>query len=211
MENFPPNSKASKGPPKEPVQRVTQADAVRRKPSLGKKFAQTFIGGDARTAWEYMIWENALPQARDLVVDVLQGGIERLFNGAVRPRSRGSGPNPLGYVSYNSYSRGPMRVDDRPPLPTRPEISRQARARHSFDEIILQTREDAEEVLSRMYDILGSQYEVVTVADLYGLVGIRPEHTDTMWGWTDLRGTQVGRVRGLGYLLDLPEPEHLGR
>jgi hypothetical protein len=59
-----------------------------------------------------------------------------------------------------------------------------------------------------MREILDSQYEVVTVADLYELVGTEPTHVDTTWGWTNLKGAGVARVRGLGYLLDLPEPEH---
>jgi hypothetical protein len=154
-----------------------------------------------------------IPAARDMVVDGLQSYIERLFNGNVRPRSRGIGPNPYGgYTSYNEYSRGPARTTfERPPLPARQQVSSQARARHEFDEIILETRMDAEEVLTAMYDILGSQHEVVTVADLYELVGFEFTHVDTTWGWTDLRGAGVGRIRGRGYVLDLPEPEHLSR
>jgi hypothetical protein len=209
MEQFPPNSKASRRGPAVPVERVTSADAVRRKPSLGKKFSQTFIGGDARTAWDYMIWEVAVPEIRYLMVESLQSGIERFFTGAVSRGRHPTGRNPLGHFNYQSrYQHGPQ--DDRGPVPTRRQLSSQARARHDFDEIILQTRVDAQEVLERMYDML-EQYEVVTVADLYGLVGLKPDHTDTTWGWTDLKGTTVGRVRGLGYLLDLPEPEALRR
>lgn len=209
MDHFPPNSKASKGPVREPVQRVTQADAVRRKPGLGKKFAQTFIGGDARTAWDYMVWDVAVPEIKNMMVDALQSGVERFFHGTVRPRSRGGGPNPYGYVAYNQMSRGRSVHDDRPPMPTRQQLSRPARARHDFDEIILQTRPDAEEALESMKTILDSQYEVVTVADLYELVGIKPDHTDTRWGWTNLKDAGIGRIRGLGYVLDLPDPEPL--
>ena len=204
MENFPPNSKASRGPQREPVQRVTSADAVRRPPSLGKRFTQTFLAGDApRTAWEYMLFDIMIPGARDVVVEGLQSWVERIFNGG-RPRHRGVSPNPYGHFSYNRVYRGNMQ-DDRPPT-ARPQLSSPARARHDFDEIILQSRADVEEVREQMYNILG-QYDVVTVADLYLLVGIKPDHTDTTWGWESLEGTQVGRVRGLGYLLDLPEPK----
>jgi len=40
------------------------------------------------------------------------------------------------------------------------------------------------------------------------LVGLAATHTDNKWGWTDLSGAGVSRIRG-GYLLDLPEPEPL--
>lgn len=205
MENFPPNSRASRE--RDPVERVTSADAVRRKPSLGKQFSRTFINGDAKTAGEYMVFEVVVPAARDLLVEAVHAGFERLVYGAAtRPRRGIVSPNPYGHVNYRGMSQRP---DDRPPMPNQRTLSRQARARHDFDEIVLATRQDAEEVLERMFDIL-DRYESVSVADLYELTGFTPTHTDKTWGWTRLKGASVGRIRSGGYLLDLPDPEHLG-
>lgn len=81
-------------------------------------------------------------------------------------------------------------------------MSRQARAAHDFDEIVLETRGDAEIVIEKLRDTL-AQYDVVTVADLYDLVGITGSFTDNKWGWYNLRDARVSPVRG-GYLLDLP-------
>lgn len=86
-------------------------------------------------------------------------------------------------------------------------MSRQARSRHDFDEVVLTSRTEAEEVIDRLFEVV-SRYGTATVADLYELVGITGTHTDNKWGWTDLRGAGVSRVRG-GYLLDLPEPQPL--
>jgi hypothetical protein len=83
-------------------------------------------------------------------------------------------------------------------------MSRMARSRHDFDEIVLQSRTEAEEVIDRLFDLV-SRYDTATVADLYELVGIQGSHTDHKWGWTDLRGADVSRTRD-GYLLDLPDP-----
>ena len=83
-------------------------------------------------------------------------------------------------------------------------ISRRARASHDFDEVILQSRAEAEEVIDNLYEVV-SQYGAASVADLYQLVGITASHQDTKWGWTELRGTGVSKVRH-GYLLDLPQP-----
>jgi hypothetical protein len=80
---------------------------------------------------------------------------------------------------------------------------------HDFNEIILATRVEAEEVLDRLFDIL-NKYQTVSVSDLYELVGITANFTDEKWGWTELRGSQVAKVRN-GYLLDLPRPEPLDR
>jgi hypothetical protein len=95
--------------------------------------------------------------------------------------------------------------ETRPPA----SMSRRARARHDFDEIVLESRGEAEEVLDRMFDLL-SRYDSVSVADLYELTGIQSAHTDQKWGWPDLRGSQVTRTRTGGYVIDLPEPSPLG-
>ena len=82
-------------------------------------------------------------------------------------------------------------------------MSARARSRHEFDEIVLGSRAEAEEVIERMFDIVG-RYTTATVADLYELVGVRSTHVDQKWGWSDMRGAGVTRVRD-GYLLELPD------
>lgn len=86
-------------------------------------------------------------------------------------------------------------------------MSRQSRARHQFDDIVLDERAEAEQVIDQLFDLV-SKYGSATVADLYELVGLASTHTDHKWGWEELMGAGVSRVRG-GYLLDLPEPEPL--
>ena len=208
MENpeFPPNSEASKSRPVEDkdVKRVTTKEPVRRKKSLRKQFSETFVAGDAKSAIRYAALDVLLPAARDTIVETLQQYVEKLFMGDSRRRFRGSTPpqsGPTGYVSYNRLSpstriAGPGRV-----------MSRQARARHNFDEIVLEERAEAEEVIDRLFDLV-SRYESASVADLYELVGLESSHTDNKWGWTDVRGSGVTRTRD-GYLLDLPEPQPL--
>lgn len=71
----------------------------------------------------------------------------------------------------------------------------------------MESRPEAETVLDNLYDIL-NKYDVVSVSDLYELVGITPQHTDQKWGWTTLQGAGVSRMRD-GYLLNLPEPQPL--
>ena len=201
---FPPNSKSSK---KDNIQEkditpIVSSGAVRRKKSFRKQISDTFVAGDAKTAARYSIFEIMLPAARDMIVETLQQGIEKLFTGDSRRRgSTHPQSGATGYVSYNrvgmgARSTGPSRA-----------ISRQARARHNFDEIMLDNRVEAEEVIDKLFELV-SRYESATVADLYELVGLTSTHTDHKWGWTDLHGSGVSRIRG-GYLLDLPEPEAL--
>jgi hypothetical protein len=199
---FPPNSEASRKISERNVTRVTVTEPIRRKKSLRKQFSETFVAGDAKSAVRYVIFDVLLPAAKDMIVEAGSQGIEKLIFGD--SRRRGSTPpqsGPTGYVSYNRYSMG-----GRPNILNSPQraMSRQARSRFDFDEIILESRVEAEEVIDRLFDLV-SRYESATVADLYELVGLASVHTDNKWGWTDIRGAGVSRTRG-GYLLDLPDP-----
>jgi hypothetical protein len=195
---FPSNSESSKTGKK--ISPVVTRGASRRKKSLRRQFKETFVAGDAKSAIQYVIFDVLLPAAKDMVVEAGSSGLEKLIFGEGRRRGMMRPPSgPTGHISYNRYSSesrfsGPQRA-----------ISRQARARHNFDEIVLDQRAEAEEVIDRLFDLV-SRYETASVADLYELVGLDSVHTDNKWGWTDLTGAGVTRVRG-GYLLDLPEPE----
>lgn len=202
-----PDSPKIKSKEEKKVTRVTQGEVVRRKKPLGKRFAELFVGGSAKSAWSYVAFDVIVPAAKDMLADAVSQGVERMVFGETRSRSR-SGRHPTsGYTNYsNRYSPAPNRrpnVDDLP----RHAISQRGRAAHDFDEIILATRVEAEEVLDRLYDIV-SRYESATVLDLYELVGIPGNYTDDKWGWLEFPGAGVARVRG-GYLLDLPKPEPL--
>jgi hypothetical protein len=211
MQDFPANSQKARdraeGPPQtqrpKKIEQVTSAQADRRPRGLGRRFKETFVGGSARGAIDYMILEVVIPAVQDTMIDAFQGGVERLIRGESRPRRSGSMPysNPprIDYSKFNTNSP-----------PTSRTISRQSRTRHDFGEIVIQQRQEAEEVIDRMFDIL-SRYGTVTVADLYELTGIQSGHTDTKWGWTSLRGAKATRMRSGGFLLDLPEPESLER
>lgn len=209
MDTFPPNSQKGRvrAEPKQ-LQQVATGASRRRRP-LGKQFRSVFFGGDARTATEYMVFDVAIPMVKDMLVEAVSSGFERLVLGDRAPRRRGFGQPPyFGHTNYGAVSRGPVRDEPRPGMGRPPMMSRQARARHDFGEIVLRSRQDAEEVLDRMYDAL-SKYDEVSVADLYALTGIESSHVDTKWGWTDLRGADVGRTRTGGYILQLPDPEIL--
>lgn len=212
MQDFPPNSHRAKTQPEPPkkIERVTSAEVVRRKKGLGRQFKETFIGGDAKMAMQYMMIEVVVPAVRDTMIDALQGGIEKLIYGDDRPR-RGSRsapsayPNP-GHVAYNRM--GPSVPPRSAPPSSQNALSRRSRARHDFDDIVIPSRPEAEEVIDRMFDLL-SRYGSVRVADLYELTGIAGTHTDHKWGWTELRGARAARLRSGGYLLELPEPQPL--
>lgn len=215
MDEFPSNSRKPpilKEESKKKIEKVTTGEVTRRKQTLSRRFISTFIGGDAKQAWVAVVTDVLVPAAKDMAADALSQGFERMIYGEARSRSRrpSTGFGYQGYtspshISYNRFASNNQR--NTPQEGRRPPISSQARSSHNFDEIVLSTRVEAEEVVDRLFDLV-SRYESATVADLYELVGITGEYTDEKWGWTDIRGTDVSRIRD-GYLLNLPKPEPL--
>lgn len=198
--NFPPNSEASKKTSDKNVEQVTSGEVIRKKKSLRSQLKDTFIAGDLKTSVRYVAFDILLPTLRDMIWEAGSGGIEKLIFGDSRRRGATTPQaGPTGYVSYNRYGMSGGRGS----APQR-AMSRTARARHDFDEIVLESRVEAEEVIDQLFDLV-SRYESATVADLYELVGLPSTHTDHKWGWADLRGAGVTRVRD-GYLLDVPGP-----
>lgn len=219
MQDFPGNSaKArvrSEGPQPsgrpERIERITSAEADRRKVGVGRRFKETVIHGDARMAADYALTDIIIPAIRDLMFDAIQGSLDRWIYGESRRGFRRGGggfsqtptyPNGAPRVDYGSYSSG------RPPTSSPRMLSRQSRTRHDFDEIVIYSRAEAEEVLERMYEFI-ERYGMVTVYELYAMTGIAASHTDHKWGWTSLRNAKIIRQRNGGFLLDLPEPEAL--
>lgn len=210
MEEFPSNSrKARTQPDDEPkkIEKVVTGEVVTRKKPLGRKIFGTFFGGDAKGVAGYIVMDVLLPAAKDAIADAFSQGIERMLFGEVRSASRRTGHRPAGTAGYVSYNRFAQQSPTQGRREEPRSVSRRARGQHDFDEIILATRAEAEEVIDRLFDLV-SRYEQATVSDLYSLVDISGNFTDEKWGWTDLRGAGVTRIRD-GYLLDLPKPVQL--
>ncbi|MDF2800179.1 MAG: hypothetical protein K0S61_82 [Anaerocolumna sp.] len=201
-DSYPSNSIYKKEEKEEPkkVERVTQGKVITRKKSLSKRFMETFIADDIINVKDYIIKDVLVPSAKSTITDIAQGifdavqtGIEvALFGEAVRNRSRGN--RNKSYVSYNSYSSN--KRDDRR------EASSRNISRHTFDDIVLESYDEAEEVLGHLVDLI-TDYGQATVSDLYGLVGISSSFTDDKFGWDDLSRVRVSRARG-GWQLNLP-------
>jgi hypothetical protein len=212
-EEFPSNSRNKAEPEKgtKKVEKIVTGDVSRRKPPLGRRFRELFVGGDAKSVGGYVLLDILLPAIKDTVADMVSQGVERMLFGDTRSTSRRTGQRPSGnsgYVSYNRYSSASSPWNREKDRREEPRVHRaRTRGSHNFDDIILATRAEAEEVIDRLFDLV-SRYEQATVSDLYELVGIESNFTDEKWGWTDIRGAGVTRISS-GYLLDLPRPEPL--
>lgn len=215
-QDFPGNSKAQKqqkvpapAEPEKKIEPVVRGEVTRRKKPLGKRFREAFFGGsDAQSVWNYVIQDVIVPNAKDMIEDAFSVGLGRMLHGDSRRLhrpSRGNDPRAQQgpYISYGGIGSG--RPQDSSPDRHR-QLSSRRHGVYDFEEIIFPSRAEADVVLDRMMSLV-AQYEMVTVADLYELVRVQATPVDTKFGWYDLRGAGIDRLRGgRGFLLDLPRP-----
>ena len=184
-------------PVRVPLEKAITGDVVKKKKSLTSKVAETFFTGeDAKQVGSYVLFDVVLPALKALIVDAGKEALERRFYGDSSARRGSSKPGAISYSRF--YYNGANREAEK-----RRELSQRARTNHEFDQIIFETRGEAETVLERLMDQI-DMYDVASVSDLYDLVGLTGSFTDDKWGWTDLRGATINRVRQ-GYVLDLPK------
>jgi hypothetical protein len=73
-----------------------------------------------------------------------------------------------------------------------------------FENVVFETRKDAEDILSSADDICRT-YGWVTVSDLYDLCGLIGSFKDHLIGWSDLSTVSIMRTK-YGYQINFPKP-----
>lgn len=208
---FPSNSNKDKNKKIEvaesKVKKVVTGKVITRKKGLGKKFAELFMGegSDMNSVISYVIKDVLIPDATSMLYNMLTGGLEMKFFGTSGGKSRrnsGGNGRKTYSTSYSDFSKTSSRDRDRRDRDRDYEDDRRSVA-SSYDDVVMITKGDAEEVLSNLADLV-EDYGVASVADFYGFIGIPGKFTDNKYGWDDLRGVKVVRVRD-GYILNLPK------
>ena len=192
MENYKPNSRVSKnvGTEKEEVKRDKVEKIVKGVVKSKKKngLLSMFISEGVPDMKSHIIFEVLIPAAKKVVSD----GINIMLFGEVGESRKSSMSSKVSYREY--YGREEKEVDR--------YRGRYTSGRYSYDDIILESRAEANDVLSKLDELI-EVYGMASVADLYDLVGISGQYTDNKYGWKDIRSASHVTVRG-GYLLKLP-------
>lgn len=198
MEDFPSNSHKSKEQEKASEKKIEKAisgTAKTRKRSEMRKFADVFLPGDVQNVKSYILADVLVPSIKKAISDIVTNGIDMILYGESGNRDRRSTASKVSYRSYYE-KKNETRVD-------RSTINH-TRGGYSYEDIVFETRGDAESVLSRMDEIV-EKYNIVSVADMYELADISGSYTDNKYGWTDIRNAQVVRIRD-GYVIKMPRP-----
>lgn len=190
MENYQSNSFKSKElEAKQPEKKLTKvANAKLKKKSEIQKIAETFVAEDLNKVKNAVLMDVIVPAVKKVISDIVTNGIDMLLYGEVK-HNKTTTTSKIGYNSmYNSQNQA--------------NTARVARSSYIYNDIILSSRGEAEEVLNQMNEIIGT-YGVVSVADLCEIVGVTGEFTDNKYGWSDIRDAYVERGKD-GYMLKLP-------
>jgi hypothetical protein len=172
------------------IEKVVKGTAKVKKKTDVRKLADIFISEDIKNVKSYVFMDVLVPAIKKAISDIVTDGIDMILYGSAGKRSKGSNASKISYRDY--YGRKDDRYRDEP-----------RNNGYSHDDIILDSRGEAEDVLSRMSELIDA-YGEVSVADLYDLVGISGKYTDNNYGWTNIRNAEPIRVRD-GYMLKLPK------
>lgn len=196
MEDYRPNSHRSKEEQKTPpaekkVEKVVKGSVKVQKNNV-RKLTDVFISEDASKVKSYIFMDVLVPAIKKAVCDIVIDGVNMVLWGNTSGKGR---PKPSGtYVSYNSYSSGGS--DHRYDEP-------RSRDYFNYEDLKFETRSEAEMVRDGLDELI-DRYGVANVADLYDMAGLTAPYTANKYGWTNVRTSEVIRVRD-GYVLKMPK------
>jgi hypothetical protein len=200
MEKYEPNSHKYKEeqkqlPTPKKMEKVVQGNVTTKKKNELGKLADVFIASDARSVKNYILMDVLIPLVKDAIEDMITNGVRMLLRGESGARKSNTSASKVSYRSY--WDR---RDEDR----FRNEASTQTRtATNSYEDIVFDTRGEAEDVRSRLDEAIDT-YGMVSVADMYDLAGISCDRTYYNYGWTNIRNAEIIKIRQ-GYLLKMPK------
>lgn len=195
MSDYKPNSNRFKEEQKEKApekraQKVVTGQVITKKKSGLSKLANEFISEDAKNIKSYVLGEVLIPAVKKAISDIITNGIDMiLYGGRGGGGSKRSSADRVSYRNYYDRDSRPVRTSS-------------YGSSFDYDDIILGSRGEAEDVLMRMDEIMDT-YRLVRVADLYDLVGVTAPPTANAYGWTNIRNAEVVRVRD-GYMIKMP-------
>ncbi|MCC8151381.1 MAG: hypothetical protein LIO96_08000 [Lachnospiraceae bacterium] len=192
MDNYAPNSHKSKEEKKLPEKKINKAisgKAKTKKKGEMRKLAEVFVPEDTESVKSYIFEDVFVPAVKDILLDTVKALLGVGDSGSSRKRTGAS------RVSYQKYYDGRDRREER---------SSRRRVGYDYDDVILETRADAVEVLDGLDEAI-DVYGVVSVADLYDLAGLEHNYTDNKYGWDDIRSASIVRLRNNEYMIKMPK------
>lgn len=178
---------------KKEVNKVVNGGVKTKKKSEVHKFADIFFAEDINAVKGYIVYDVMIPALKKMIQETVD-----IFLYGEKGKSRDHNTRAYSSNSRASYEKyyDKDRRDDREP--------NRAKAGFQFDDILFDTRGDAEAVLREMEELL-DRFRVASVMDLYSAAGLTCDYTYNKYGWSDLRNAEVVRTRDNDYVIKLPK------
>ena len=165
--------------------KIVSSKITIKKKNWFQRFVDSIFTSKSGTIKHYIIY--------DLIIPNVKRGIQETINILLYgSENRGVSVNYNSTRRYTDYARRETPV------------VYQRNNNYIMDNIILQSRKEAEDVLDTLYDCLQT-YNVVRVSDLNDLLGITGTYIDNNYGWSSLEGSTI-ISRYDGYEIKLPRP-----
>lgn len=178
-----------------------------KKPGVGKWIGNVFFGEEGFRGWSsHMFYEVVVPSLQNGLADMATTAVQRAIFGQdyIHARRNSSGYWGRGVTNVT-------RMDANRNDYTRSYAKRNRQTSNYVEEIIFETRQDAQEVFNIMLANLDT-YGIVTVGDFYELSDQPAKFTDQSFGWTinaggqGLAGARIVAARGGGFKINFPQP-----
>lgn len=180
---------------------IPSGKARTKKKSGLSNITKSIISDDAQNVKSYILMDVLIPSLKKAISDIVTNGIDMILYGETGHAKNSN----AGRVSYRNYydnkptdrfTRGDSTKDSH-------DTSRNRGGKAMFEDIIVDSRGEAEDILSSMGEYLDA-YPVISIADMYDLANITSfPHTYNNYGWKSVAGAKVIPVRD-GYLIKMP-------
>lgn len=194
------------------LKKIEGVNVIQAKPTLGKRLRESFGGQNLKSVGMAVLLEVIVPNAKDLLFDIVNEGAQRSIygeSGRRRTTSSAIASTIVGSASrvrntnYSNISTQTRVVGS----PNTTPMSTRERSQFDFSNMIFPERAHAEEVLEQLSNAI-DEFGMVPVADVYEALEVSGNgFTDQKFGWDAraLAGSKVQKVRE-GYILLLTPP-----
>lgn len=174
------------------------------KTRASKKLRNSIFAQDFRDVKEGVVTDIIRPRIKEIIYDIFKGFLnsaDSTLQMMIWGEERRNPNNRVGdRVSYNQFSKRTTTTVSSPSMTSA----------FNCDDIIFESRGDAEVVLQSMYEYL-DMYKCVTVANMYEFADQKSPWTANNYGWTNLSGATISRCFDGGYVINLPRATPLQR
>ena len=178
--------------PQKKLEKVVKGKVSVKEQTDIQKIASDFLAEDLRTVKSRIISEYLKPMIKNGLCSILNAAINIALWGDDHNRRNSNdyyGGNRAQRNSYDGYYQGSQNNYPAP-------------ARRTLQNLDFESRGDADDTLAGLCDAI-RRYGQVSVGDLWDLMGVSNDSTDSNSGWYSLNEAYIKGIPG-GYRLVLP-------